>query len=331
MWVGKRTLITLLSIIFLIGFAGLQMVDTQPWFCNTCHEMNFNYKSWQSSTHGPKAVCLDCHSEPGLRGLVDNNIRGAEQFVAHISGNYEIPIQIKNLVKNDQCLACHPEIRDLTDNTIDAKHSLHMDKNVLCVDCHNHLVHNHSGQPRVMTLDQCDTCHKKHTNFELLGKHTAVNCEKCHQGDNYTGTDRNCEFCHKVPANHSVEIANDCDMCHNLTGWKPANFDHSKFPLIEKHQSLKCDQCHVDGIYKGIAAACVDCHEPPLSHAGMDIDCVQCHNIRGFKPANFKHKYVGEHVGRGAEHSLSCIRCHPESFKEATCIGCHASNNLEND
>lgn len=393
MELGRATVITLVVIIFLVGGLSLQLVNSQPWFCNSCHEMNFNYNSWQSSTHGQEAVCVDCHSEPGLRGLIEDNVRGAEQFAAHLSGNYEMPIQIKNRVKNDQCLACHPETRNLTDSTIDAKHSLHMVKNVLCVDCHNHIVHNQSGQLRVMALDQCDTCHKKHTNLDL-GKHVEVNCDKCHPGGNYTGTDHNCEFCHEVPANHSVEIATDCDMCHNLAGWKPAKLDHSKFPLIEKHQSLKCTQCHIDGIYQGTAAACADCHEPPLSHAGMDTDCdmchnvtgwkpakldhsrfpliekhqslkcnqchmneiyqgtatacvdchesplnhagmdtdcVQCHNIGGFKPANFKHKYVGEHMGAGAEHRVLCIRCHPVRFKEATCTECHGSNNPVDD
>lgn len=331
MAVGKSTLIILLAIIFLIGFVALQLTDRQPWFCNSCHEMNFNYKSWQSSTHGTKAVCLDCHSGAGLRGLIDNNIRGAEQFVAHFSGNYEIPVRIKHRVTNDQCLACHPETRDLPDDTVDAKHSLHMDKNILCVDCHNHLVHNQSGQARVMTLDQCDTCHKKHSGFELTGVHAGLNCKECHRDDNYTDTDRKCEFCHKVPANHSVEIANNCEMCHNLTGWKPANFDHSKFPLTEKHQHLSCDTCHADGTYEGIPSMCVDCHEPPSNHAGMDTDCVQCHSIRAFKPANFRHRYIGEHIGAGTEHRLSCIRCHPVRFTQATCTGCHSSNHQEND
>lgn len=158
-----------------------------------------------------------------------------------------------------------------------------------------------------------------------------MNCEFCHPEGNYTGTDPNCESCHKIPDNHASGIVKDCNLCHNLSGWKPATFDHSKFPLIEKHQSLKCDVCHPDGIYQGTAAECVNCHEPPMTHAGMDTDCVQCHDIRGFKPANFNHKHVNEHIGPGAEHRISCVRCHSVRFKEATCTGCHASNNPEND
>jgi 3-hydroxymyristoyl/3-hydroxydecanoyl-(acyl carrier protein) dehydratase len=55
-------------------------------------------------------------------------IEGAGQVVAHFSGNYPVPIQIITRVKNDQCLVCHPETRNLIDKTIEAKHSLHMDR-----------------------------------------------------------------------------------------------------------------------------------------------------------------------------------------------------------
>ncbi|MCZ7356520.1 MAG: NapC/NirT family cytochrome c [Candidatus Methanoperedens sp.] len=322
------TSLAILAIVIIAGSVGFQMVRSQPVFCNSCHEMNFYYKSWQSSTHGPKAVCLDCHSEHGLQGFIGENVRGAEQLAAHFSGIYNVPIKIVKRVKNEQCLACHPETRNLTDKTIEAKHSLHMDKSVLCADCHNRLVHNQSGQPRVMALAQCDLCHKVHANFKLLGVHATLNCEKCHPGDKYRGINPNCESCHKVPVNHIAGIVGNCDKCHSTAGWKPATFDHSKFLLTGKHQSLTCDQCH-HGTYTGTATMCVSCHEPPSSHAGMDTDCAQCHSPDGFTPANFVHNRVGEHIGGRVERPLSCVTCHPVRFMETTCTGsrCHSSNN----
>ncbi|MCZ7381467.1 MAG: NapC/NirT family cytochrome c [Candidatus Methanoperedens sp.] len=385
------TSLAILAIVIIVGGVGVQLVTTQPVFCNSCHEMNFYYNTWQNSTHGPKAVCLNCHSEPGLNGFIGEKVRGAEQVVAHFSGNFTVPIQIVRRVKNDQCLACHPETRNLTDKTIEAKHALHMDKSVLCADCHSRLVHNQSGQPRVITLAQCDLCHKAHTNFKLVGVHATLSCEKCHPGDKYNGTSPNCESCHKVPANHIPGITGNCDKCHTTAGWKPATFDHSKFPLTGKHQSLTCDQCHhgvyngtssvcvnchkvpanhVAGIvsncekchttagwkpatfdhstfaltgkhaslacdqchhgsYTGTAAGCVDCHQPPSTHAGMSTDCAQCHTPDGFTPANFVHQRVGEHIGGRGERPLSCVTCHPVQFTETSCTGsrCHSSNN----
>ena len=60
----------------------------------------------------------------------------------------------------------------------------------------------------------------------------------------YSGINPNCESCHNVPANHIAGIVSNCDKCHSTSGWKSATFDHSKFPLTGKHQSLTCDQCH---------------------------------------------------------------------------------------
>ncbi len=319
--------LTILAIILIAGGVGLDIARTRPQFCNSCHEMNFYYQSWQNSTHATKAVCLDCHSQPGLQGFIGENVRGAEQVIAHFSGNFAVPIQIVTRVKNEQCLACHPETRNLTDKTVEAKHALHMDRSVLCADCHSRLVHNQSGKPRVITTAECDLCHRAHTTFKLAGIHANLSCEKCHPGDKYSTTSPACESCHQVPANH-ILVSGNCDKCHSTAGWKPAKFDHSAFQLTEKHASLTCDQCH-HGIYNGTGAECVSCHEPPPSHAGMDTDCAQCHSPDGFTPANFVHLRVGEHIGGRVERPIDCTICHPVSFAEASCTGsrCHSSNN----
>lgn len=235
----------ILAIIIIAGGVGFQVVRSQPGFCNSCHEMNFYYQSWQSSTHATKGVCVDCHSEPGLQGFIGENVRGARQLVAHFSGNYKVPIQIVTRVKNGQCLACHPETRNLTDKTIEAKHNLHMDKSVLCADCHNRLVHNKSEQPRVMALSQCDSCHKAHSNFKFIGVHATLSCEKCHPGDKYNGINPNCESCHKVPAHAGMDT--DCAQCHSRDGFTPANFVHNR---VGEHigtraeRPLSCITCH---------------------------------------------------------------------------------------
>jgi nitrate/TMAO reductase-like tetraheme cytochrome c subunit len=320
------TSLAILAIMLIAGGVGFQAARSQPGFCDSCHEMNFYYQTWQNSTHATKTVCINCHSEPGLQGFITENARAARQLVSHFAGNYAMPIQIVTRVKNDQCLPCHPETRNLTDKTVEAKHSLHMDKSVLCADCHHRLVHNQTGQPRVITPPQCDLCHKAHTNFKLVGVHGTLSCEKCHPGDKYNGTSPNCETCHKLPADHIPGITGNCDKCHSPLGWKPANFDHSKFPLTGKHQSLTCDQCHY-GTYNGTASGCVNCHQPPSTHAGMSTDCAQCHTPDGFIPANFVHQRVGEHIG--GERPLTCVTCHPVQFTETTCTGsrCHSSNN----
>ena len=248
MWPGKAFSITSLSFlaIIIVAGGGFQLVTTQPGFCNSCHEMNFYYNSWQNSTHGTKAVCFDCHSEPGLQGSIEEKVRGAGQVVAHFSGKYPVPIQIITRVKNDQCLVCHPETRNIIDKTIEAKHSLHMDRSVLCAECHNRLVHNQSGQPRVMTISKCDSCHNAHKNFKLLGAHATLNCEKCHPNNIYRGINPNCENCHKLPSGHD-DMGTDCAQCHSPDSFTPASFAHKRVGEhigTRSEKPLSCKTCH---------------------------------------------------------------------------------------
>ncbi|MCZ7402551.1 MAG: NapC/NirT family cytochrome c [Candidatus Methanoperedens sp.] len=316
------TSLAILAIMLIAGGVGFQAARSQPGFCDSCHEMNFYFNTWQNSTHATKTVCLNCHSEPGLQGFVTENKRAARQLVSHFTGNYAVPIQIVTRVKNDQCLPCHPETRNLTDKTVEAKHSLHMDKSVLCADCHHNLVHNQTGQPRVITPAQCELCHKAHTNFKLVGVHGTLSCEKCHPGDKYNGTSPNCESCHKLPANHIPGITGNCDKCHSPLGWKPANFDHLKFPLTGKHQSLACDQCH-HGTYTGTSSMCESCHKVPVNHiAGITGNCDKCHSPLGWKPANFDHS---KFPLTGKHQSLACDQCHHETYTgtSSMCESCH--------
>ena len=382
--------------LLIVGGAGFQWVNNQPWFCNSCHEMNFHYHSWQTSTHGALARCLDCHTEPGVRGFIEEKVRGAEQLAAHVTGNYAVPIKIIVRVKNDQCLACHPEAPALPDQTIQVRHDVHVDKKVLCADCHSRLVHAQPDQARVMQRDQCDSCHQAHpaslmtgvhatlncsqchvdgkyqnqdprcetchtlppghlegittgcdechtpagwkpanfdhSKFPLIGSHQSLACEQCHPGGRFQGTSPACEACHQLPPNHLAGITTGCAQCHSPTGWKPANFDHSQFPLTGVHQSLTCDKCHTGGVFQGLSAACSNCHTPPSTHVGMPDDCAQCHTPEGFSPSTFNHQPVGEHIPAG-EVSLQCTNCHAAGYAEYTCMGsgCHSSNNPQGE
>ena len=326
---GRVVTLATLSIAFLvlvIAGAGFQWVNEQPWFCNTCHEMNFHYHSWQVSTHHTRATCLECHAEPGLRGLIEEKVRGLEQLVAHVTGHYTMPLKILVRVRNDQCLACHPKARTLPDSKIVANHALHLRKQVLCADCHNRIVHNQPGHPRVIPRDQCDACHQAHVRYPLAGKHATFACSQCHREQMYNL--RNCEGCHKPPAQHVVAVTTGCERCHGTAGWRPAKFDHPRFPLTGKHHGLACGRCHKGGVFAGLTPACASCHQPPASHAGIDPTCARCHTPQGFKPASFAHKPVGEHMGPRAEHPLPCARCHPVQFTATTCrgSGCHRSD-----
>ncbi len=210
-------------------------------------------------------------------------------------------------------------------------HGIYNGNQATCISCHELP----SGHIPGVT-GNCDICHSMdgwkpatfdHSIFPLTGKHQSLTCDQCHHG-NYTEIAPGCVNCHEMPPGHIPGITGNCDKCHSTDGWKPATFDHSMFPLTGKHALLTCDQCH-HGNYTGTAPGCVNCHNPPSNHDGMDTDCAKCHTPDGFTPANFLHIRVGEHIGTNAERPLSCEACHPVRFIDASCTGshCHSSNN----
>jgi len=330
-WVWLFPVFAVGFILFAAGGAGFQYINSQPWFCNSCHEMNFYYRTWQTSQHASSAKCLDCHAEPGVAGFIEEKVRGAEQVIAHFRGNYPLPIRILIRVKNAQCIACHPNPAAIRDQSRTANHAVHLQKQVLCADCHSRIIHADAAknQPKVVALDKCESCHKRHADFPLLvGKHATADCAQCHPGGKYGGTSSQCESCHKPPAANHPGGNTNCQVCHSPEGWTPAKVDHNqtKLPLTGKHQQVACQKCHGDPFTKPASALCESCHKPPAAnHPGGNTNCQACHSPEGWKPATVDHNQtrfplVGQH------QQVACQKCHGDPFTKPTstlCEACH--------
>lgn len=89
-------------------------------------------------------------------------------------------------------------------------------------------------------------------------------------------------------------------------------FDHAKtgFLLRDVHATLRCEQCHVDGIFKNTPKDCGGCHAigsrvaatpKPVNHVQTTSSCDTCHvSPTTFLVASFKH--IGINSG--------CKSCH---------------------
>lgn len=87
--------------------AGGRMLESQPTFCASCHEERINFETWQSSgaaRHHP--TCIECHSGPGLGGVLNAQLRGALHIVKHFAGAYTEPLH--GTVPREWCVQCHP-------------------------------------------------------------------------------------------------------------------------------------------------------------------------------------------------------------------------------
>ena len=160
---AKAFLLVTLGI--LLGFPVFSMTyytmvrTSTPEFCASCHEIQFAYNTWKTSSHvnngqGFVADCMDCHL-PAPHDTVNffymKTLHGVKDIIAHFTmESYDHAEQREKAYvsfKNYQCMKCHRNLLFIPDKrgAMLAHRTVlyplpNMEKN--CVDCHRNLVHN---------------------------------------------------------------------------------------------------------------------------------------------------------------------------------------------
>ncbi len=117
---------------------GGRALEHQPGFCNSCHEMNRPHAGWVASgasQHHPN--CIQCHSGPGITGVIEAEFRGLEQIVVHFTASEtELKGPFKYRVPSEFCTQCH----SLEKQNIKAAHARFKEKmeGRPCANCHKH-------------------------------------------------------------------------------------------------------------------------------------------------------------------------------------------------
>ena len=133
-----------------------------PQFCAKCHEIEFAYKTWKTSSHasnskGVVADCMDCHL-PAPQNLFQffymKTLHGAKDVIQHfLIEDYDHEKNREKAYKsiaNEQCLKCHRNILYMPHK----RGGMLAHRDVLyarkgyekkCTDCHKNLVHNKSN------------------------------------------------------------------------------------------------------------------------------------------------------------------------------------------
>lgn len=136
------------------------MVRTStPEFCASCHEIEFAYNSWKTSTHvnnaqGFVADCMDCHlpaPHDTFEFFYAKTAHGIKDIVIHfLQDEYDHQKNREKAwasIKNDQCQKCHRNLLYIPDK----RGAMLAHRTVLypkpgyeksCFDCHKDLVHN---------------------------------------------------------------------------------------------------------------------------------------------------------------------------------------------
>jgi len=291
-------------------FAGVKFTN-----CNSCH------KDVHQDNLGSN--CKACHTERSFTSLsrikrFNHNkrthfpLKGAHEQINcakchNLEARPENLFQDKVGVRTDDCISCHEDVHNKKFGS-------------RCIDCHN--------EKSFVEVNTDNFDHNK-TDFKLHGKHTSVDCRKCHV-ESFTKPllHNECAACHEDY--HEGQFASlekglpapDCATCHAEDSFEGSSYtieDHAntKFPLNGAHMATPCFACHLKEEkwrFREIGERCVDCHEDV--HQGYiaakyypNQSCENCHQSTTWADNHFDHsltkfKLVGAHAKQ------DCMACH---------------------
>lgn len=157
---GRHLLITgALVVLFFLFTAWSVGYTSKSEFCGSCHEMGSFYQTWNTSAH--KSVdCIDCHSEPGVQGLIKVKVKGLKELYVHMTSSNINPKAHENDIN---CYNCHQgKVSTNVDQALSraTPHTVkHIQNGLTCLTCHSGLVHNAKTNNLVPSRDTCVTCH----------------------------------------------------------------------------------------------------------------------------------------------------------------------------
>lgn len=258
--------------------------------CLACHDgadrfSNFNHNTYPfklEDGHAGDIPCTQCHLD--ARSIVDLQSTPQNCYFCHQADDAH------NGQYGTQCETCHNPSswenatfdHNLSGFKLEGEHA-----EVACDQCHLNNMYKgtpkdcyschqqddaHNGQYGM----QCETCHNPsswenatfdhaRTNFPLNGGHANVACEQCHTSGSFEGLSTTCVTCHQDPTFHAGAFSSDCQSCHSINAWSPAQFNisHPEPRTDEggsgiRHGGATCRQCHPSSVSQ---STCVACHE----------------------------------------------------------------------
>lgn len=288
-----------------------------PSACNDCHRKDDKHKGSLGTD------CKNCHNERDWKETKFDHSLEKTRFA--LSGKH---LDVK-------CGKCHAD----PSRYKGAPHE--------CVACHIK-VDKHKGQYG----KKCETCHVDHdwkkiefnhnleTKFKLLGKHESVKCLACHKGPLYKEkTPTTCVACHRKDDVHKGGLGEKCATCHSEEKWKTTKFDHdkdTKYPLLGKHITIKCDACHKPELKESkakLSTVCVGCHLSKDKHKGdFGAKCESCHKEKDWKEISFDHDRDTKYSLKGKHEKVKCTACHTGKLYQQKlgqdCVSCHKKDDV---
>ena len=281
--------------------------------CNSCHRKDDKHKG----SLGPD--CAACHTESDWK-----------EKARFDHAKTDFPLLGKHV--EIACDACH-------------KSTMFKEAPKTCIGCHQK-DDKHAG-----TLgDRCQACHGERrwkdtagrfdhdrTRFKLRNAHAdpKVACSACHADlKHYRNTAGECVACHLKDDKHAGQEGRDCAQCHDDKSWRVSAFNHARtrFPLLGRHLTVTCKDCHATPRFKDAPKACIGCHLRDDRHKRVfGENCASCHNVRAWSIWDFDHDRRSRFKLDGAHKALGCEACHKRPAPSGkdfaplppNCVACH--------
>jgi hypothetical protein len=320
--------------------------------CQSCHE-----KSAYQQYTGTPTTCVGCHRLNYLNTKNPNHVQAGfstecdmchriDAFTWSSGFDHQLTaFPLTGAHRAVPCSKCH--INAVFRATPKDCYSCHQ------TDFKRPVNPNHAAGNFVHTCEQCHTTtvwspstfNHANTAFPLLGAHKAVPCMQCHSSNVYAGLFQNCIDCHRTdfntasnPNHVSGNFSAVCTMCHSMTAWRPAAFDHAatKFPLTGAHTTVQCQNCHTNGNYQLVYAGCYTCHQNDFNRVtdpnhvtgNFSHQCETCHSTSSWSSATFDHSAT-KFALSGAHTTVQCQTCHTNGNYQLVysgCYTCHQNN-----
>lgn len=316
-----------------------------PLSCSACHTLDNGFTLDQGR-------CADCHAAEDASFMLNHSRDfgadclachdGRDQMVDFQHSQTAFPLEAKHAAA--ACADCHP-----MKNPAAAGLDRFSAADTACASCHD------NGHPGLFS-QACEECHNPsawspadwqgspfahQTSGFSLARHaltaqgSPLTCTDCHRRPLNQSMLPACRECHgqgsqgaAFIAEHDAQFGPACLDCHDGVD-RMSSFDHNRFfPLAGRHADLDCLECHADRVFVGTPTRCVDCHPEPQIHQGVfGLECQDCHTSQAWSPARLRsHTFPLDH---GESGLVACQTCHPTSYVEYTCYGCHEHEPFE--
>ncbi len=125
----------------------------------------------------------------------------------------------------------------------------------------------------------------------------------------------------------------------NPQKWTVETHDNTNFPLIGKHRTTSCRDCHLNLVFEGTPRECEACHwerrQDDRYQLRLGTHCDDCHTPYSWKnvsPNKWNHAAAIGYPLEGMHRTLDCADCHGDHGFDSlnvACFDCHAEEYRE--